>query len=99
MASKGLRAIWHNMLTRCYSPKHNRYHHYGGRGIAVCKRWHKFKHFAADMGATYQHGLSLNRIDNDKGYEPGNCDWVTPAQQMRNTSRTVWVDTPAGRMC
>src|SRR5262245_5149175 len=99
MASSNLKGRWKNMLSRCRNPNTNRYYIYGGRGIKVCQRWHKFKNFAADMGSTYRPGLTLNRIDNDKGYSPSKCNWITPARQMRNTSSNVWVDTPAGRMC
>lgn len=74
---------WGNMVQRCTNPNHEQFKHYGGRGITVCKRWRKFGNFLADMGEAPE-GLWLDRIDNDKGYEPGNCRWVTPKVSANN---------------
>ncbi len=65
---------WCKMLERCSNPKQDHYDMYGGRGITVCERWLKFANFLADMGER-PAGTTLHRIDNDKGYEPGNCEW------------------------
>jgi hypothetical protein len=73
------------MKQRCYAPSHVSYPHYGGRGIRVCERWLKsFKNFLADMGPKPGHEYSLDRIDNDGNYEPGNVRWATRIEQCRN---------------
>ena len=73
-----------NMLRRCTNPDHPRYADWGGRGITVCERWHDYTAFLVDMGER-PPGLTLDRLDNDGNYEPGNCTWSRPAQQARNT--------------
>jgi hypothetical protein len=91
---------WRNMRYRCKKPHLPGYWNYGGRGIRVCQRWEaSFEAFYADMGASWQPGLSIDRIDNNGDYEPGNCRWATPAEQARNMRRNVVVNTPWGRMC
>jgi hypothetical protein len=74
---------WKSMVRRCTNPSSADWVRYGGRGITVCSRWLRFEDFLADMGGC-PDGLSLDRINNDGNYEPGNCRWTTWEQQMRN---------------
>lgn len=78
---------WVAMKQRCYNPKTTGYENYGGRGIEVSERWQLFDNFLADMGRRPTESHSLDRIDNDKGYEPGNCRWATRKEQSSNTRR------------
>ena len=75
---------WGHMKTRCYNLKSPKYSRYGGRGIRVCKRWHKFDNFYLDMVEKWRPGLQIDRIDNNKGYYPSNCRWATTVQQQNN---------------
>jgi hypothetical protein len=74
------------MVDRCRNKNHPNYDRYGGRGITVCERWKYVENFHSDMG-DHPKGLTLGRINNDKGYEPDNCRWETHQKQMQNTSR------------
>lgn len=74
--------IWKAMRSRCNNPHVKCYKHYGGRGIRVCSRWDTYANFITDMGPS--QGLTLSRIDNDKDYEPGNCEWATLKKQANN---------------
>jgi hypothetical protein len=88
---------WSSMKQRCLNPKKHNYHHYGGRGIKVCERWLEFSLFYADMGEC-QPGFSLERIDVNGDYEPGNCKWIPTHEQQRNKRRSVTVEIDGEKM-
>jgi len=75
--------VWNSMRMRCEYPRTPEYPNYGGRGITVCDRWRDFVNFFEDMGEC-PPGHSLDRINNDGNYEPGNCRWATAFEQNRN---------------
>lgn len=77
--------IWINMLQRCYNPKSQSYRYYGARGISVCEEWrHSFKSFHDYMMPRPTAKHSIDRVDNDSNYEPGNVRWATSNVQLRN---------------
>lgn len=81
------------MISRCYLPSQNSFKNYGGRGISVCDRWrYSFANFLADMGHRPTPGHSIDRIDNDGNYEPGNCKWSTAEEQRKNQRRSDHAD-------
>lgn len=76
---------WSNMIARCENPKVERYPLYGGRGIKVCAQWRdSFEAFLTDMGRKPSPDYSIDRIDVDGNYEPGNCRWATNSEQQQN---------------
>lgn len=89
---------WGAMRERCSNPNIESYADYGARGIRVHERWLSFENFLNDMGPRPSPSHSLDRIDNDGNYEPGNCRWATRAEQNRNTRRNRYIETPIGRM-
>lgn len=82
---------WQSIKARCCYPNSNRFPFYGGRGIRLCPEWRwdysAFRAWAVSAG--YKDGLQIDRIDNDLGYSPNNCRWVTPKQNCLNRRRTV----------
>lgn len=90
---------WDSAKARCHRPSHAAWRNYGGRGIKVCARWlGSFANFWADMGPTWQPGLTLERKNNSRGYSPGNCVWATVLRQHNNTRTNTYLETPKGRM-
>lgn len=81
-----------NMKTRCNNPANHAYKNYGARGIAVSPKWARLKDFLSDMGLPPSLNHSIDRIDNDRHYEPGNCRWATAKEQARNkrTNVNIW---------
>jgi hypothetical protein len=92
--------VWAGMKRRCYAPKAPHYECYGGRGITVCDQWlNSFESFYQDMGPRPSARHSIDRIDVNGNYEPGNCRWATIKQQRRNTRSTTFVQYMGKEMC
>lgn len=91
--------VWNCMRQRCTLPNHRAWKNYGGRGITVCDAWMRsFDAFWADMGPTWAPGLELDRRNNNSGYSPENCHWVTRRDNIRNKRNNVVLPTPNGPM-
>ncbi len=82
---------WTDMKTRCLNKKSSHYKNYGGRGIKICDRWlNSFEYFLEDMG-TVPENMTLERINNDKGYYKENCKWILKSHQPKNRRNNIYV--------
>ncbi len=88
MSQTSIYRRWRGMMARCYDPSHVAFKNYGGRGIVVCAEWHDVTAYAAwidaNLGPWPGKGWTLDRVDNDAGYHPGNLRWAKPAVQNGN---------------
>lgn len=92
--------IWNTMKGRCENPNRENFKNYGGRGIVLCPEWHLAENFcrwALENG--YKEGLQLDRKENNKGYSPENCRWVTPKTNSRNRRNTVYLCIDGEKRC
>lgn len=90
--------IWCEMRKRCTNPNSQMFRHYGGRGIKVCSRWSKFENFLADMGEV-PAGRSIDRIDVNGNYSPGNCRWADNITQGRNRRNNRIISFKGEKKC
>jgi hypothetical protein len=91
-------AVWYSMMSRCYRPHCTGYQYYGGEGIEVCKKWHDYYGFLADMGLK-PDGMTLERRNNDGPYELANCLWATYSTQARNRRSNVMLTYNGRTLC
>ena len=84
---------WSAMKQRRLCRTHKSYPSYGGRGISICDRWMQYENFLHDMGRRPSPDHSLERVDNDRGYEPSNCKWATRSEQQQNKSVGIRMNT------
>lgn len=89
---------WKSMRHRCNNKASVVYKYYGGRGITYDRRWDDFREFLADMGEPPELGYSLDRIDNERGYDKDNCRWVHRSEQAKNRRFVTWVEMYGERL-
>lgn len=82
---------WCSIKRRCYNPRNHDFKWYGGKGVKLCQRWHDYAAFESDMGPTWFVGATIDRIDAAVNYEPGNCRWLSRAENARRAALArVW---------
>lgn len=91
--------VWKKVRARCNNPKDDHFKWYGAKGVSVCNRWNDFRSFRADMGERPSAKHSIDRIDNSKGYEPGNCRWATQQEQNRNRAANTYITHNGKTQC
>lgn len=95
--------VWGAIKDRCFRKTHLQYKNYGGRGILLCDKWLDFNRFMEDIhseiGEKPEYHHELDRIDNDKGYEPGNIRWSTITENQRNKRTNHYYQTHIGKIC
>jgi hypothetical protein len=99
--------VWKGMNSRCNNPANQSYRHYGGKGVQVSERWKQrfdgveigFMNFSNDVLSTYREGLEIERIDNNKNYEPSNCTWASRKDQILNRSITRFLEFQGKILC
>lgn len=96
MSDSSTYQAWKDMKRRCLNRKASNYQEYGGRGITVCGRWLVFANFWEDLG-TRPDKMTLERIDNNKSYVPGNVKWASREDQANNTRRNRYIDLDGRR--
>lgn len=84
--------VWRNMQRRCFDKNDENYFRYGGRGISICKEWLSYDNFFNDMSRSYRVGLTLDRINVNKNYEPNNCRWISVKEQQNNKRINVRIE-------
>lgn len=101
LSSTPMYHVWTCMKGRCYCKSNKSYKNYGARGIGVCKEWMEsymtFYEWAMSTG--YKKGLTIERIDNNKGYSPDNCRWASKAEQSRNRRNVICVSHNGEAKC
>lgn len=91
--------IWQSMRDRCRNPNSEAYKNYGGRGVVVCSQWSEYMQFELDVGGDPGIDYELDRIDNNKGYEPGNVRWATKTTNNRNRRNNHLVEWEGRKVC